>query len=141
MPRFSYDAEIQLEKGNSDYQKNGFLLNPDLKLKSAILDGLAEETLTFKVYLSDAEFNEVAEALMKRHPCLKEQGSLTGCSGWKRSLKYKMANYRTKLCNLGCSEVTINSMKHKPTGRTNPAFGVKKSRTAEVNFCPSFSSW
>jgi len=61
------------------------------------LDGLAEEIVKFKVYLSDAEFNEVAEALIKRHPCLKEQGSLTGCCGWKRSLKYKMSNYRTSL--------------------------------------------
>ncbi len=90
VPRFSYDAEIKLEQGNSEYQKKGFLLNPDPKLKSDILDGLAEEIIKFKVYLSDAEFNEVAEALIKRHPCLKEQGSLTGCSGWKRSLKYKM---------------------------------------------------
>ncbi|KAI5621005.1 sterile alpha motif domain-containing protein 3-like, partial [Silurus asotus] len=138
VPRFSYDAEIKLEQGNSEYKKNGFLLNPDPKLKSAILNGLAEEVVKFKVYLSDAEFNEVAEALIKQHPCLKERGSLTGCSGWKRSLKYKMSNYRTKLRNLGCSEVTINSMKHKPTGISNPAFGVKKPRKAEVNFCPSF---
>ncbi|XP_072573173.1 uncharacterized protein [Paramormyrops kingsleyae] len=138
VPRFSYDAEIKLEQGNSEYQKTGFLLNPDPKLKSDILDGLAEEIVKFKVYLSDAEFDEVAEALIKRHPCLKEQGSLTGCSGWKRSLKYKMSNYRTKLRNLGCSEVTVNSMKHKPMGVSNPAFGVKKPRKAEVNFCPSF---
>ncbi len=138
VPRFSHDAEIKLEQGNSEYQKKGSLLNPDPKLKSDILDGLAEEIIKFKVYLSDAEFNEVAEALIKRHPCLKEQGSLTGCSGWKRSLKYKMSNYRTKLRNLGCSELTVNSMKHKPMGVSNPAFGVKKPRKAEVNFCPSF---
>ncbi|XP_046707285.1 uncharacterized protein LOC124387164 [Silurus meridionalis] len=49
-----------------------------------------------------------------------------------------MSNYRTKLRNLGCSVVTINSMKHKPTGISNPAFGVKKPPKAEVNFCPSF---
>ncbi|XP_042626484.1 uncharacterized protein LOC109101856 [Cyprinus carpio] len=138
VPRFSYEAEIKLEQGNSEYQKNGILLNPDPKLKSDILDGLAEEIVKFKVYLSDAEFSEVAEALIKQHPCLKEQGSLTGCSGWKRSLKYKMSNYRTKLRNLGCSEVTVNAMKHKPMGVSNPAFGVKKPRKAEVNFCPSF---
>ncbi len=132
MQKLSWNKAIQNTK------KKGSLLNPDPKLKSDILDGLAKEIIKFKVYLSDAEFNEVAEALIKRHPCLKEQGSLTGCSGWKRSLKYKMSNYRTKLRNLGCSELTVNSMKHKPMGVSNPAFGVKKPRKAEVNFCPSF---
>ncbi|XP_053273381.1 uncharacterized protein LOC128431172 isoform X2 [Pleuronectes platessa] len=49
-----------------------------------------------------------------------------------------MANYRTKLRNLGCPELSINSLKHKPTDRCQPAYNVKKPRKAEVNFCPSY---
>lgn len=54
------------------------------------------------------------------------------------SLKYKMANYRTKLRNLGCPELSINSLKHKPTDQCHPAYAVKKPRKAEVNFCPPY---
>lgn len=37
----------------------------------------------------------VAEALIKRHPCLSEPGSFNGCYGWKQRLKTIMGNYRT----------------------------------------------
>lgn len=73
---------------------------------------------------------------MKKHPCLREQGSFNGCYGWKISLKYKMANLHTKLRGLGCAEVTINSLKNKPKDRCVAALNVKKPRGAEVNYCP-----
>lgn len=77
-------------------------MSPNSKLKSDILEGLATEIIKYKAYSSSAEFDEVAEALIIKHPCLKEQGSVTGFYGWKISLKYKMANYRTKLRSIGC---------------------------------------
>lgn len=39
VPRSSFDAELQLKRGNAAFQKNGTVLNPESKLKSAILDG------------------------------------------------------------------------------------------------------
>lgn len=66
--------------------------------------------------------------------------TFSGFYGWKISLKYKMANYRTKLRNLECPELSINSLKHKPTDRYHPAYAVKKPRKAEVNFCPSYQA-
>ena len=90
------------------------------------------------MYLSDGEFNEVAEALITAHPCLKEPGSVSGFGGWKTSLKYKLGNYRSKLRRLGCPEVTVNSLKHKPDDRRSPAYGVKKPKKAEVNYCPPY---
>ncbi|MGL4896816.1 MAG: hypothetical protein ACRC31_00085 [Cetobacterium sp.] len=103
----------------------------------AILDGLAEEIVRYKVYPTDLEYSQVAEALLEKHPCLKEKGCSSGYSGWKASLKYKLGNYRTKLRNLGCTEVTVNAMKHKPAGISSPAYHIKKPRKAEVNYCPS----
>lgn len=97
MPRFSYDTELQLDRANATFKTDGTLLSPENKLKSAILDGLAEKIIEYKVYLSDSEFEEVAKALVSSHPCLKEPGSFTGYGGWKMSLIYKLANYRTKL--------------------------------------------
>ena len=67
---------------------------------------------------------------------MREQGSFNGCYGWKISLKYKMANFRSKLIGLGCSEVTINSLKNKNQDKRSAALNVKKPRRAEVNYCP-----
>uniref|UniRef100_A0A0F8AMZ6 Sterile alpha motif domain-containing protein 3 n=1 Tax=Larimichthys crocea TaxID=215358 RepID=A0A0F8AMZ6_LARCR len=92
VPRFSYDTELQLDRANA----TGTLLNPDTKLKSAILNGLAETIIQYKMYLSDSEFENVAEALILKHPCLKEPGSISGYGGWKASLKYKLDNYTQK---------------------------------------------
>lgn len=138
IPKFPYDAEMQLESAHRHFISNGVLLNPSHKLKSDILESLAEEILKFKAYPSNLEIESVAEALIKTHPCLKEQGSSSGFYGWKISLKYKMANYRTKLRNLGCPELSINSLKHKPADRCQPAYDVKKPRKAEVNFFPRY---
>uniref|UniRef100_A0A7N6FKA3 PB1 domain-containing protein n=3 Tax=Anabas testudineus TaxID=64144 RepID=A0A7N6FKA3_ANATE len=136
IPRFSYETELQLYKANSAFKETGTLLNPNVKLKSAILDGLMEAIVQFKVYLSDAEVSEVAEALVKAHPCLKEPGSVSGFGGWKTSLKYKLGNYRSK--QVGCPEVTVNSLKHKADDRRSPAYGIKKPKKAEVNYCPPY---
>lgn len=138
VPQFSYDAELKLQQGNAAYRENGTLLIPDHKLKSNILEGLVQEIVRYKLYVSDKDFNTVGEALISKHPCLTEKGSLSGYAGWKCSLKNKLAIYRTHLRKLGCHEVTINSLKHKPEGKSSPAFGIKKPRRSEVNYCPPY---
>ncbi len=138
LPRFPYDVQLKLDQGNSAFRTNGKVLIPDPKLKSGILDVLAEEIINYKAYPSDSEFSDVAEALVAKHPCLKEQGSASGYSGWKISLKFKLANYRSKLRRLGCPEVTMNALKHKPEGKHSPAYGIRKPKKAEVNYCPVF---
>lgn len=71
---------------------------------------------------------------------MKEPGSVTGYGGWKTSLKYKLANYRTKLRRLGCAEVKVNALTHKPESKCSPAYGVKKAKKAKVNSCPVYPS-
>lgn len=73
IPRFKYDAELELEKANAGYKTNGTILNPSPKLKSHILERLREEIIQFKAYPSD-DLNDVAEALVQTHPCLREKG-------------------------------------------------------------------
>lgn len=84
-----------------------------------------------------AEFDTVAEALIKRHPCLKEQGSLCRFYEWKISLKYKMANCHTSLRN-ATSELLINSLKRRQGDTRTSPNQVKKPRRAEVNFLPDY---
>jgi len=138
VPQFSYDAELKLEQANVAYRENGSLFIPDPKLKSNILEGLVQEIVRYKLYVSDKDFNTVGEALISKHPCLTEKGSYSGYAGWKCSLKNKLAIYRTHLRKLGCPEVTINSLKHKPEGKSSPAFGIKKPKRSEVNYCPPY---
>ncbi|KAI5608178.1 hypothetical protein C0J50_6956, partial [Silurus asotus] len=71
VPRFSYDAEVQLERANAAFKEKGTLLSPDTKLKSSIFDGLIKTIIQYKVYLSDAESKDIAAALVSSHPCLK----------------------------------------------------------------------
>ena len=140
VPKLPYDAELQLQQAGVVYIQNGTVLTPDPKLKSAILDGLVQEIVQSKVYVSDKEMEQVAQSLIKKHPCLTEKGSDTGYGGWKISLKYKLSNYRTQLRKLGCPEVTVNSLINKPVGKRSAAFGIKKAKRAEVNFCPTYPS-
>lgn len=77
--------------------------------------------------------DDVAQALTLKYPCLKEQGSVTGYYGWKISLKYKMANYRTELRKVGCSELSIISVKEKRRVPGQSPNQVKKLRKAEVD--------
>uniref|UniRef100_A0A3B3HUQ4 Uncharacterized protein n=1 Tax=Oryzias latipes TaxID=8090 RepID=A0A3B3HUQ4_ORYLA len=136
VPQFSYDSELKLQRGNAAYKNDGTTLIPDPKLKSNILETLVQEIIKYKLYCSGKELNAVAKALVSQHPCLSERGSFTGHGGWKASLVNKLAMYRTQLRKLGCTEVTINSLKMKPEGKTSPAASIKKPRRSEVNYCP-----
>jgi len=108
IPHFSFETELQLEHGNSEYLASGKPLTLSSRTKSDILNRLAEEIFKYKAYPEDTHFYIVAEALIKKYPCLKEPGSLSAWSGWKQRLKYKMGNYRTQLKMQGCVEVSFN---------------------------------
>ncbi|KAK7929737.1 hypothetical protein WMY93_006132 [Mugilogobius chulae] len=97
---------------------------------------VAEEIFKFKAYPTDADYSEVAEALIKKHPCLSEPGSYNGCYGWKQRLKTKMGNYRTQLKGTGCSELLVNSLKSKTPEDALPAKNVKRPRRGEANHIP-----
>ncbi|TDH13496.1 hypothetical protein EPR50_G00033470 [Perca flavescens] len=105
---------------------------------SDILKRVAEEIYRYKAYPEEAHFCAAAEALIKKHPCLKEPGSFNGSYGWKQRLKYKMGNYRTQLKLQGCPELCVNSLKSKATADALPAKKVKKPKRSEANFYPSF---
>ena len=100
--QFCYDAELKLERGHAANREKGALLTPDLKLRLNILEGLVQEIVWYKVYVTEKQFNMVGEALISKHPCLTERDSLSGYAGWKASLKNKLAIYCTHLRKLRC---------------------------------------
>ncbi|RVE72781.1 hypothetical protein OJAV_G00041450 [Oryzias javanicus] len=140
IPAFSYEVEMQLLTANHKFLAEGKHLNPCPKLKSNILDALASEIIRYTAYPSSAQLDDVAQALISKHPSLKEHGSVSGYYGWKISLKYKMGNYRTRLRSLGCPELTINSMKSKQHDKSGSHNQVKKPKRAEVNYFPDYSA-
>lgn len=135
IPRFPFNIEVQLQRGNDTFKETGTGLKITPGLKSDILEKLAEEIFQFTAYPQNHQIDDVAEALIKKFPCLRES-SATGYYGWMISLKYKMANYRTKMRNIGCPEVTVNALKNKSNDECLPAKNVKKAKKAEVNYCP-----
>lgn len=137
IPQFAIETEMYLERAAEDYKKNGTLLTTS-KVKANILEKLAETIYTYTAYPANAQICDVAEALVKKYPFLKEPGSFSGYYGWQQSIKYKMANYRTKLRGYGVPEVLCNALKRKNPTDQKSAKSVKKPRKAEVNYLPPY---
>lgn len=142
IPTFSYNVELPLQAGNKAYETDGSLLqNPSMN--SDILEKLAEAIFHYTAYPSGLQILAVVEALLKKHPCLKEPGtSYSGMYGWQQRLRFKMANYRSKMRRreVPCPELDINSLKRKPHGERNPAKNCKRPKRAEVNYLPPHPS-
>ncbi|XP_029915206.1 uncharacterized protein LOC115364767 isoform X2 [Myripristis murdjan] len=142
IPTFSDHVEGYLQDGNKAYERDGSLLL-DPSLKSGVLDKLAEKIVHYTPYPSGLQIEAAAEALVTKYPCLREPGtSPSGMYGWTQRLKYKMANYRSKIrrSNVPCPELEINSMRRKPPGEKYPAKNCKRPKRAEVNFLPPHPS-
>ncbi|KAM9467767.1 sterile alpha motif domain-containing protein 3-like [Clarias gariepinus] len=137
VPHFSVETEMVLERANELYRKDGTVLTTP-NVRSDILEKLAQSIYTYTAYPSSLQILSVAEALIKVHPCLKDRGSFSGLYAWQTSIKYKMANYRTKLRGFGIPEVTCNALKHKHPDDRKSAKNVKKPRRAEVNYLPTY---
>ncbi|KAM6920120.1 uncharacterized protein PEZ65_012164 [Lycodopsis pacificus] len=135
IPTFSYNTEMALRQGNEKFLKDGIPLTTP-RDKSDILERLAEAMFSYTAYPNDHQRTAVAQALIEKHPCLREPGSYNGCYGWQQSLKYKCANYRSKLKAHGNPELLINSLKHKQEGDRKPNKNLKKPRKSEVNYLP-----
>ncbi|MBN3302865.1 ZN839 protein, partial [Amia calva] len=120
IPRFSYNTELVLERASESYLKDGSLLNTP-SIKADILGKLAETIYRYVAFPSSTQICAVAEALVKKHPCLKEPGLVSGFYGWQTSLKYKMGNYGTKLRNLGYPGLTVNVDSAVPPAPSVPA--------------------
>lgn len=67
IPTFNFEAELQLGKANLEFSVGGTYLSPSQKLKSHILEQLAEEIIKFKAYPIDNDLNDAAEALVKKN--------------------------------------------------------------------------
>ncbi|KAE8281684.1 hypothetical protein D5F01_LYC20683 [Larimichthys crocea] len=142
IPTFSPHVEMCLQSGNIAFESDGSLLqNPSMN--SDVLEKLAEEIFHYTAYPTGLQISAVAEALVKKHPCLREPGtSFSGMYGWQQRLKYKMANYRSKIRrrDVPCPELDINSLRRRPIGEQQPAKNCKRPRRAEVNYLPPHPS-
>ncbi|XP_016394878.1 uncharacterized protein LOC107729044 [Sinocyclocheilus rhinocerous] len=135
IPTFSLDTELILQAANEANRKDGTLLcNP--AVKSNILDKLAESIFVYTAYPSSAQREQVAEALVMKHPCLRDPVSFNGLYSWHNSLKYKLGNYRAKVKHLGIPELNVNCLKRKLAADKTPAKNWKKAKKSEVNYLP-----
>uniref|UniRef100_A0A3B1IVH8 PB1 domain-containing protein n=1 Tax=Astyanax mexicanus TaxID=7994 RepID=A0A3B1IVH8_ASTMX len=141
VPTFSFNVEMLLQAGCKAYESDGSLLqNPSIN--SDILEKLAEAIFHYTAYPTGLQIQAVVESLINKYPCLKEPGtSFSGMYGWQQRLKYKMANYRSKMRKrVPYPELDINSLKRKSPGEKNPAKNCKRPKRAEVNYLPPHPS-
>lgn len=89
--------ELKLQQGNDAHRKYSFLLDVTKELKSEILNKLAEVIFDLNPYPSQEQIKSVAEALLEKHPCLKEPGSSGGWYCLKLNQSFKMVNFRQEL--------------------------------------------
>ena len=74
------------------------------------------------------------KALIGRHPCLRKPGSETGYDGWKISIKYKLGNYRSKLRQADCIEVSNKKKRSCEDDGAGPS--LKRAKRGEINHVP-----
>lgn len=135
IPTFSYNVELKLRKGNEEFEKTKKGVNISRDMKMDILDKIAQAVFDIKAYPDQDQIESVASALVTKHPCLQEPGSGTGYDGWKMSIKYKLGNYRSKLRQAGCNELSINR-KRKSIEDVDTSPSLKKAKRGEINFVP-----
>ena len=78
VPRFAYGTELVLASGDDVFKKEGIQLNFPTILPD-VLEKLAESIFLYVAYPTSSQLSDVAEALIQKHPCLKEPGSYNGC--------------------------------------------------------------
>uniref|UniRef100_A0A3P9BV25 PB1 domain-containing protein n=1 Tax=Maylandia zebra TaxID=106582 RepID=A0A3P9BV25_9CICH len=142
VPPFSYEVEHVLREGNAAFDKNGKVITLTRDQKHNILETMGEEIYKLKAYPSTTQIGKAAEALVRKHPCLKERNSDTGWEGWKNSLRYKMGDQKKKLAKAGIMDVAVNAGKRSRTNPdgASPRANIKRPRRGEVNFLPSYPS-
>ena len=78
IPDFSHDVDFQLRVANDAYANDGTVMVVSKSVKSEILDRLADCITKITPYPTKNNVESVAEALVVKHPCLREPGSGQG---------------------------------------------------------------
>lgn len=82
IPLFSVATEVMLKTAIEKIMKYGTLMNSN-RIKSDIMGHLADYIYTYTAYPKGYIIAEVAEALVKKHPCLRDPGGHKGWEGWQ----------------------------------------------------------
>lgn len=82
VPTFSYEVAFTLREGNSVFEREGKGLRLTRDQKHNILNVMAAEINQHKAYPSGSQISKAAEALVTKHPCLKEQSSSSPITIW-----------------------------------------------------------
>lgn len=134
IPALSLDVELKLRRGNEAYEKTKISIDVSRDMKIEILDKIAQSAFDIKAYPEHGEIESIASTLILKYPCLKEPGKGKGYEGWLVSIRNKLNNYRAKLREAGCSEVSVNKKRRVDGGTTK--YTLKRARRGEVNYVP-----
>ncbi len=135
IPTFRHDIAFKIQAGDKKFEEDGSLMVVTKDVKADVLEKLASKIFSYTAYPTCSQLKAVAQALVERHPSLKEPGSASGFYGWRISLKFKMGNFRQKLRTAGFPELSVNGDRSTKDlgGRKRK---LKKPRRSETDFLP-----
>ena len=123
IPKETFSKTLKLNLENKQYLP--------WKLKTELMDRLADAILDYTAYPNTKQKRQVAQALVHEYPHLKECiGS--GTDAWEEALRNKMKNIRRLI---GTKEVSINKRKNNLT-HAGSSPKVKRPKKGEVNWQP-----
>ena len=133
LPSFDFDIRALLENGN----REGTVIVLKKGEKGDLLKTLTNEIYHYTAYPDEAQFVSVAKTLVEAYPCLKEPATINGYEGWLNSLKFAMANLRTKLRKNGVAEAMANGGRRSHASPSLPhSKPLKRPKRSEVNYLP-----
>ncbi|KAL2081506.1 hypothetical protein ACEWY4_023359 [Coilia grayii] len=123
IPSLSLEVELELRKGNEAYDKTKKGINVTSKIKTEILEKIAQASFAIKQYPEPDERKAIAVALITKYPCLREANG-SGYDGWREDIRKKLNTVRSKL-----------SRKQK-ADKDTAEYTPKRSKQTQITFLP-----
>lgn len=139
IPEFCVSISYRLRQADLAYMKDETTFKAPRDIVHEILEKLAETMYKYTAYAQMEQCQQVAYALISKHPSLREPGSPTGCEEWKNRIYYKVSNYRRKMNIIGMADdVALNADRRKRGAADGePLRPFKRGKRGETNFFPN----
>ncbi|KAF0032198.1 hypothetical protein F2P81_014488 [Scophthalmus maximus] len=131
IPRF--DTELQLEKGNSEYQNSQKMLNVSSRIKSDILNILGEDIYQYKAYPEGS-----CRGLNQEAPLFERASFLQWLLQLETAIEVQNGKLQDPAEIAGVSRVVSKFPEIQSYYSAFPAKKVKRPKRAEADFYPSF---
>ena len=108
LPEFHGVVQLFLRSAEETFSKNGAVAVVPWHVKVRLLDAISNKIYSFTAYASGEHILQVAQSLVEQYPSLQCKTAPNEWEAWANAIAFKMGNFRSKMCKLGCEEVQLN---------------------------------